>query len=189
MGCALRSRLLNGPRHGIAPFPELSEGCRLPHRSRLIDLYCHLVPNIDRIPYQSFPDKRESADRVLMQRLFRRAGLGAKDARAATTALIPLPERVSTPRRNPAQQKCLERFVQGLSQPDIVKSTFKSALILTRLKRFGLTKTVYYRVKDERFVPRTLKRTAENLQQIERMATALHLDPEPISALLMGGKR
>jgi hypothetical protein len=170
--------ILNGPHLGIPPFPRLSEEAALPSRTRLTEVFGHLVADIDRVPYQAFPDKREPADRSMVQQLFRRAGLDGKSAKLATQAIVPPVERQRVSKPNPSQKKCLELFVQALHQPDLVPVRPEVKKIHVRLRRFGLTKSVYYRVRDDKFVGRSLPRTTENRFQIEKMAQALSLDPE-----------
>jgi hypothetical protein len=177
--------ILNGPRLDIEPFPAFSEAGILPARSRLIDLFGHLVSDIDRIPYHLFPSTREPSDRQMVHGLFKRAGLDSAAAKEATTSIIPVVEREMKKGTNPARKKCLESFVKGLYQPDVIDATPKSRLILNRLERFGLTKSIFYRVKSEKFVGRTLRKSRENRDQIWQMARALSLPPEPFFEALM----
>lgn len=177
--------ILNGPLLDIAPFPALSEEGLLPARGRLIDLFGHLVSDIDRIPYHLFPNTREPSDRQMVHGLFRRAGLSSEAAKEATASIVPVVERELKKSINPARKKCLEAFVKGVYQPDVNGVELKSNLILNRLERFGLTKSIFYRVKGEKFAGRTLRRTRENRDQIWQMARALSLPPEPFFEALM----
>jgi hypothetical protein len=178
--------ILNGPRLDIAPFSGLSEEGALPTRSRLNDLFGHLVSDIDRIPYHTFPTPREPSDRQMVHGLFKRAGLDSDVAKAATGTIVSATEKIEKKgRTNPAEKQCLEAFVKGLFQPDIVDVKLKSVLITGKLERFGLSKSIFYRVKDEKFIGHSLRRSSENRGQIRRMAKALSLPPEPFFDALM----
>jgi hypothetical protein len=177
--------ILNGPRLDIGPFPSLAKEGVLPTRSRLIELFGHLVTDIDRIPYHLFPDTREPSDREMVHGLFKRAGLDSKAAKAATASIVPVVERERKVGTNPARKKCLETFVKGLYQPDIIDVSLKSSLIINKLESFGLTKSIFYRVKGEKFAGRTLRKSRENRDQIWQMARALSLPPEPFFEALM----
>ena len=153
--------ILNGPRLGIPPFPELSDGGVLPTRSRLVEVFGHLVSGIERISYEDFPDKRDPADQAMVQQLFRRAGLDGKAARLATGAIIPAMKHEWKPEQNPRRKKCLEVFVQALHQPDLLDVRPESKRVLAILRRFGLTESIYCRIQNEKFVGGSLRRTAE----------------------------
>jgi hypothetical protein len=180
--------ILNGSRLDIAPFTDLSNRGLLPSRSRLTELFGHLVSDIDRIPYHLFPTPREVCDRQMVQGLFKRAGLDSTAAKAATASIIPIVERLEGEkkiRKNPAHKKCLEAFVKALYQPDIIDVTPDSKMVIHRLERFGLTRSIFYRIKGEKFAGRTLKKSRETRDQIWQMARAFSLPPEPFFEALM----
>lgn len=178
--------ILNGPCLQIAPFPELSEAGLLPTRSHLEELFGHLVQEIDLLPFDAFPNKRPVEDRQMLTNLFRRAGLNAPQAKLATASIVPAVKPKQYSRHNPSTKRCLERFVQALHQPDMTVVRPPTKAILHKLELFGLTKSTYYRIRDEKFVAHDLRRSSENRYQIKRMAKDLGLDSERFIRELLG---
>ena len=176
--------LLNGARQGIKPFTELSEAGLLPTRSRLQELFGHLVSDIDRIPYHHFPVPRDVSERQSIHGLFKRAGLSSSAASAATSVLVSSPPK-RLKGRGPFHNKCLEAFVKAVHQPDVVSDTPKSSVVISRLERFGLTRSIYYRVRGEKFVSKSVSRSSENRSQISQMARALSLPEKALLEALM----
>jgi len=176
--------LLNGARLGIKPFTELSEAGLLPTRSRLQELFGHLVSDVECIPYHHFPVSRGVSERQSIHGLFKRAGLSSSAANAATAVLISSsPKRLKG--RGAFHNRCLEEFVKVLHQPDVVEVSPKSSVVISRLQRFGLTRSIYYRVKGEKFVSKSIKRTSENRFMISQMARALSLPEKVLLDALM----
>jgi hypothetical protein len=176
--------LLNGSRLGIKPFTQLSEAGLLPTRSRLQELFGHLVSDIERLPYHHFPVPRTVSERQSIHGLFRRAGLSSSAANAATSVLVASPPK-HMKELGTFHNRCLEAFVKVLHQPDIVDAPPSDAAIINRLERFGLTRSVYYRAKDEKFVSHSLRRSSENRSQIRQLARALSLPEKPLVDALM----
>jgi len=170
--------ILNGPGLGIEPFVDLADRGALPTRSRILDHFGDLVSGIDAVGPYEFPDKRSAPDREIVNQFFRRAGLSASDAQAATRAVIQRRPR-SIPSGFKPNKTCLHKFLQALYRPDVTPAPITFSKVVDRLERFGLEPIEGARVRWEKFVPNTLARTSRNRFQIKLMAEVLKLEPEP----------
>lgn len=180
--------VLLAPQMGIEPFKTLFQEGRLPDSVGLLAVFRPVLTEtmLAECARSHFhPGNRRAQERGQLIRLFRRLGLTVKQAENCSRILAqPEPKRTS-PRRNPAEKRCLENFVMALGLQDINPVALKSAQIIDRLSRFGLTKNLFYSLRKNRFIGRSLNNTPENRRQIERMAKALRLDAVPfLDALL-----
>lgn len=180
--------VLHGPRRGLEPFRSLYLRNQLPTKSGLVQAFHpHLTDaTVETCAREDFhAGEGASWERPRLARLFRRLGLKAVDAEACAKVLV-LPGRIKDKLpANPAHKRCLECFVHALHQPDIVPRPIKAVEVLDRLQPFGLKRHRYFSLRHSKFAPRCLTDTAGNRRQINRMAKALRLDPEPLLEALL----
>ncbi|RII25141.1 MAG: hypothetical protein CXR31_14725 [Geobacter sp.] len=183
--------IIHGPRLGIQPFRKLFDTRLLPDtRGLLLAFRPHLTERL-MVLYRTgtfVPGLRPAKDRAKLERLFYKAGLPPKDAGKCALLIAPTPaeERKRLP-RNPAQKRCLDHLVMALQQPDINAEGIKTAEILKKLKRYGLSRNQYYALKHNKFTPHCINDTPANRQLIEKMAKALYKDPVPLLEALIDG--
>lgn len=183
--------IIHGPRLGIQPFRKLFDIRLLPDtRGLLLAFRPHLTERLMGL-YRTgtfVPGLRPAKDRAKLERLFYKAGLPPKDAGKCALLIAPTPaeERKRLP-RNPAQKRCLDHLVMALQQPDINAEGIKTADILKKLKRYGLSRNQYYALKHNKFTPHCINDTPGNRQLIEKMAKALYRDPGPLLEALIDG--
>ena len=180
--------VLHGPRRGLEPFRSLYLRNQLPTKYGLVQAFHpHLTDaTVEACAREDFhAGEGASWERPRLARLFRRLGLKAVDAEACAKVLV-LPGRTKDKLpANPAHKRCLECFVHALHQPDIVPRSIKAVEVLDRLQPFGLKRHRYFSLRHSKFAPRCLTDTAGNRRQINRMAKALRLDPEPLLEALL----
>jgi hypothetical protein len=78
--------------------------------------------------------------------------------------------------KNPSKAKCLKYFCIALTHKiapfDTIEHQY-DIVIMDRLKYFGLTKSKFYKYKQDKFIYKALKNTPENRKQIKQMYTEL----------------
>lgn len=180
--------VLHGPRRGLEPFRTLYLENKLPTRAELVQAFHpHLTEAmVEACAREDFhAGEGASWERPRLTRLFRQLGLAAVEAEACAKVLV-LPGRTKDKLpANPAHKRCLESFVHALHQADIVPRPLKAVEVLDRLQPFGLKRHRYFSLRHSKFAPRCLTDTAGNRREINRMAKALRLDPEPLLEALL----
>lgn len=180
--------VLHGPRRGLEPFRYLYLENKLPTRAELVQAFHpHLTESmVEACAREDFhAGEGASWERPRLTRLFRQLGLGSVEAEACAKVLV-LPARTKDKLpANPAHKRCMECFVHALHQSDIVPQPLKAVEVLDRLQPFGLKRHRYFSLRHSKFAPRCLTDTAGNRRQINRMAKALRLDPEPLLEALL----
>lgn len=180
--------VLHGPRRGLEPFRSLYLENRLPTKAGLVQAFHPYLTDatVEACAREDFhAGEGASWERPRLTRLFRRLGLKTVDAEACAKVLV-LPARTKDKLpANPAHKRCLESFVHALHQPDIVPRPIKAVEVLDKLQPFGLKRHRYFSLRHSKFAPRCLTDTASNRRQINRMAKALRLDPEPLLEALL----
>lgn len=189
-GLALQVALavIHAPGRGISPFKELYLKGQLPVQEDIARaLHPHLSEqDVEACRSEQFHTGQcMPGDRPRIERFFRLLGLSPGKAAAGARILAPPIQRVNKTPRNPAVKKCMELFLQAVTQPDIMQREIGKQEILDRLKRYGLQQSRFYTLRNAKFTPRTLSDTPANRSQITKMAKSLGLDPLPILESLL----
>jgi hypothetical protein len=177
---AVCKAILLAPKLRISPFYDDFEAGKMPLERDLLAIFrpqltegllasCRTGP----FDVQCYPHEREA-----LQRLFRRCGIAAQDAKKYARILAPSSGSRASFRANPAKKSCLEKFVVALHQSDVNLVSLKPAQILDRLSYFGLTRRRLQELKEQSFSPYCLNNTPENRAQLVHMARSLNLDPQ-----------
>jgi hypothetical protein len=101
------------------------------------------------------------------------------------------PQSTRRNRKNPAQLKCLKDFTQAVSQHHVCGFLNKTdQFIIQRLHRFGMNRSLYYRLKKTKFTAHSIQNETQNKRTIKELCKVLDADhnSEIVSQLLLENK-